>query len=126
MRPVGLCLKKAKMSESDSQTVAGTGFDDRELAAVFNAQTGRVGWPELERAFARGVLIRVAPELDLVRVAVDIARDDAVAVRAWQQDGKVAILTDVEAQDWQTSGSEFWAVVAAPYVLAQRIANTLN
>jgi hypothetical protein len=33
------------------------------------AETAQIGWPELERFFARGILLHVARDLDLVSVA---------------------------------------------------------
>ena len=38
------------------------------VRALLNAQTGRIGWPELARHFARGVVVCVAEGEDLLAV----------------------------------------------------------
>ena len=86
-----------------------------------NAETGRIGWPELQRHFARGVVIRVDGALDLVQVACAFVEDDRPAVEGWLKDGQVAKASLEEARRWEEARTEFWAVVAAPWVLAQEI-----
>lgn len=92
-----------------------------ELRTRLNAETGRLAWPELARHFARGVVVRVAPGLDLVEVAAAMVRDDRAAVAAWTEAGSVARASDQDALAWNEAGTEFWAVVAAPWVLVQEI-----
>lgn len=89
--------------------------------ARLNLETGRIAWPELQRHFARGVLIKVAPELDLVEVAVCVAEDRRERVAAWLASGALARADDADARTWQARGGSFWAVVTAPWVLAQEI-----
>lgn len=100
---------------------------DTEMRASFNAQTGRLVWPELERHFARGVVVKVAAGLDLVDVAMHLARDDRAIVEAWLDEGLLSRATSLDAMDWHGRTPEFWAVVVAPWVLVQeaeeRIAN---
>lgn len=93
-----------------------------ELHALLNAQTGKIGWPELQPHFARGVVIRVAPEMDLVEVAVCFARDEKDPLKQWMEQGLVAKATDADAKDWLTRSPLFWAVVSAPFVLVQEVA----
>jgi hypothetical protein len=100
--------------------------DDDILRAKLNAETGRLAWRELERHFARGVVVRVAGELDLVEVALAMARDDGKAVQAWLADGRIARATAEDAQAWHAAQSEFWAVVAAPWVLVQEVSARLD
>lgn len=83
------------------------------------AQTARIAWAELERHFARGIVIWVAPDLDLVEVAVRIVRDDNLAIKHHMASGKLVQLTDEQARDWAGREAELWAVVAAPWVLVQ-------
>ncbi len=93
--------------------------DDIDVRHLLNAQTGRIGWAELQRHFARGLLLWVAPELDLVDVAAHIVKDDKAAVTGWLEQGKL-VKPDMElAKGWQHREPEFWAVVAAPWVLVQ-------
>ncbi|MFK8067857.1 MAG: DUF2288 family protein [Gammaproteobacteria bacterium] len=45
-----------------------------------NTETGKIVWKELERHYARGVLIKVEQGLDLVEVASSFADDDTDVV----------------------------------------------
>jgi len=102
-------------------------FADPELLrAKLNAETGKLSWPELERHFARGVLIRLAADLDLVEVALAMARDDKRLVQDWLASGKLAHATSADAQTWHARQSRFWAVVAAPWVLVQEVSDRLQ
>ena len=92
---------------------------DEELRVKLNAETGKITWRELERHFARGVVIRVAEDLDLVEVALRMAKDDRPAVERWLTEGKVERASAVDAQDWHRHDPVFWAVVVAPWVLVQ-------
>ncbi len=91
-----------------------------ELWVKLNGQTARLDWTELQTHFARGVVIKVTAELDLVDVAVCVARDDVAKIDQWLDDGEISRATDADAQQWQDNNTEFWAVVAAPWVLVQQ------
>jgi hypothetical protein len=99
---------------------------DELLRAKLNAETGKLVWKELERHFARGVVIAVAAELDLVDVAFSISRDDKAAVEAWMSRGLIRRASTEDALDWHERQAMFWAVVAAPWVLIQEIAAPLD
>ena len=92
-----------------------------ELTAHFNAQTAKLNWPELARHFARGVVVKVAPGMDLVAVAVAMAQDRADEIDAWARAGQVQRASDDDARDWYAQESVFWAVVVAPWVLVHEI-----
>ncbi len=95
--------------------------DDDLLRAKLNSETAKISWKELERHFARGVVIRVAGELDLIEVAFHMARDDRTAVERWLTEGSVARASEADARGWAERTPSFWAVVAAPWVLVQEI-----
>lgn len=84
-----------------------------------NQETARIRWAELEPHFARGVVIRVSGELDLVAVAAAFANDDRAAVEAWLEAGIVNHLETETARDWRVRDPSLWAVVTAPWVLVQ-------
>lgn len=92
---------------------------DDELRARLDAETGRIGWPELERHFARGVLITVAGDLDLIEAALCMVRDDRERLEAWMKTGRVGRATAEQARAWAERGAVFRAVVTAPWVLVQ-------
>ncbi len=93
--------------------------EGRTSKEKINLETGRIAWTELERHFARGVVIRVASELDLVDVATCLANDDKQAVEGWIAAGTVEHVTTDSAKDWCGRDPELWAVVIAPWVLVQ-------
>lgn len=94
---------------------------DALLHARLNAETGQIGWAELQRHFARGAVIKVAQGMDLVAVAMAISRDERAQVAAWIEAGQVQHASDADALAWHECQSRFWAVVAAPWVLVQEI-----
>ena len=89
------------------------------LRAKLNGETAKMGWAEMQRHHARGVVVRVAGELDLIDVAVAMAHDDGVAVSRWMQAGQVGKVTDDQARDWLARDPALWSVVVAPWVLVQ-------
>ncbi|NOY62879.1 MAG: DUF2288 domain-containing protein [Gammaproteobacteria bacterium] len=91
------------------------------LKHELNNQTAKLEWQELERHFARGVVIKIAPQLDLVEVALCMSRDDKTRIAAWMEDGHVGHPSIEDAQRWVENKPLFWAVVAAPWVLIQEI-----
>lgn len=99
---------------------------DELLLAKLNAETGKLPWKELERHFARGVVIKVAGELDLLTVALAMSHDDKIRVENWLNTGLIAPVSTDDATAWHAQQSWFWAVVAAPWVLIQEVAARLD
>ena len=96
------------------------------LRRDLNGETGRIAWADLQRHFARGVVIKVADDLDLVEVAARFAADDVAAVDGWLRERKVTRAGTDDAMAWQTRQAVFWAVVTAPWVLVQEIAPDMD
>ncbi len=82
-------------------------------------ETARISWQELEPLFARGVLLRVASELDLVSVAEAIALDAKDTVSAWLASGMLERMQADSAAAYLARDPELWAVVVSPWVLVQ-------
>lgn len=89
---------------------------------LLNAQTGRIGWPELSRHFARGVVVCVDAGEDLVAVAEAFVGDRADAIARLYDAGRLHRASDDDARRWQAEATGFWAVVVAPWVLVQETA----
>jgi hypothetical protein len=83
------------------------------------AETARIEWSELERFFARGVLLKVARDLDLVSVAESVANDDKEQVAAWLSAGLLERVQPETALDFASRNPELWAVVVSPWVCVQ-------
>ena len=86
-----------------------------ELKTKLNLETSRIRWHELQTYFARGQVVRVAPELDLLEVATELAADNKTRF----EDGRVGEVAPDTAQSWYDRNAELWAVVIAPWVLVQ-------
>jgi len=104
-----------------TQEHLGPGQTHQELLTHFNAQTGKLDWPELARHFARGVVVSVSAQLDLVEVAVAMAQDRVDDIDSWSANGQVRRANDDDARAWHERNSVFWSVVVAPWVLVQEI-----
>ena len=85
------------------------------------AESGVIAWPELQRHFARGVVVVVSPPLDLLEVAAAMARDDAVTLGDWMQSSRVLRAGDEQARQWEMAQPDLRAVVVAPWVLVQEL-----
>ena len=82
-------------------------------------ETARISWQELERHFARGVVLQVDPALDLVEVATCLANDDKAKVEVWLTMEQIRHLPTDVARDWNERDPELWAAVVAPWVVVQ-------
>jgi hypothetical protein len=93
--------------------------EEKLLRGQINLETAQIAWRELQRFFASGATVFVGPELDLVEVAYQIAKDNTAQVAEWMEGGQIARVTDEQAASWYEADTVVWAVVARPYVLIQ-------
>lgn len=100
------------------EPIDGSGED---LRLKLNQETARIAWADLQRFFAQGTLIWVRDGLDLVEVALWVARDDAQAIMAEMNKGRIAPATDEQARRWHATQADLWAVVVKPWILVQDI-----
>ena len=89
------------------------------LRAKLNLETAQLAWRELERHFARGSIIKIAPGMDLVDAALQVAENNAATVQVWLAEGRIARAELSDAEDWHARQPFFWTVVVAPWVLIQ-------
>lgn len=106
------------MTKKQTATVT---FDGDELRQAINLETGKIGWDELQRHFARGIVVVVSPELDLNDIAGRFVEDDKDAIEKWATENKISRALDDHARQWHERNSQFWACVIAPWVLVQEI-----
>jgi hypothetical protein len=76
-------------------------------------------WEQLQRHFARGVILKIDSDLDLIEVAMQFVRDDREGVAPLLDSGQVTPANDDDALKWHNEKAELWTVVAAPWVLVQ-------
>ena len=90
------------------------------LRTEINEQTAQLPWTELQRFFANGSVVAVAPELDLIDVGARFAADDKASVEAWLRAGLVCKASDQQASDWHDRNAMLWTVVVKPWILVQQ------
>jgi len=89
------------------------------LIDKLHSETARIGWLELQRFFAQGLVMQVADSMDLVQVAVWFAEDDSEKLETHIKSGAIAPPSNVQAKTWYMQKAELWSVVVAPFVLVQ-------
>ena len=91
-----------------------------ETYAAIVGATAQIEWKDLEPNFARGEVLVVASELDLVDVAQALIDDDSASGKGWMQANHLTSASDEQAADWhQRNPDSLWAVVIRPWVLVQ-------
>jgi len=98
-------------------------LNSEELRQKINLETGTLEWSELVRYFAKGMVVVIGAELDLITVAERFAADDQTQVATWIEQGKITRAQDDDARRWNEKNAEFWSVVVAPWVLVQEKSN---
>ncbi len=91
----------------------------QRLRGEFHQQTARIHWHELQTHYARGSVVAVGAQLDLVEVAVQLGLDNAARFASWIERGDVAAVSETQAREWFELNPVLWTVVAAPWVLVQ-------
>lgn len=99
---------------------------DEELRAHLHGETSKLPWSELEKHFARGVVIKVEKGLDILDVAIVIARDDKESLKTWLDDKKVMTAEIEDAKQWHDASASLWSVVVAPFILVQEFEQKLD
>lgn len=90
-----------------------------ELLAKLNLETSRIGWHDLQTYYARGHVVRVEPDLDLLDVAAELAADNTAQFQRWMAENRIGDVSPERARAWYDANTELWAVVVAPWVLVQ-------
>ncbi len=106
------------MTEETQQSVG-----EKSSREHFAEQMAPISFQELQKFFAKGMLITVADDLDLLDVAVTLHKDDTEQVKKWMDDASIARAHDDDAKEWVAARSMLMAVTVAPWVLVQNIKN---
>lgn len=91
----------------------------QELKQKLNLETSRIGWRDLQTYYARGHVVRVAADLDLLDVAAELVADNKPLFERWLVAEQVGEVAPELARAWYERDAELWAVVIAPWVLVQ-------
>lgn len=77
-------------------------------------------WEDLAAHQARGALLMLVPQLDLLDVAEAMAKDDTARMAAWLKGGALSRVSAAQAEQLAEQGElRFQFVVVQPWVLAQ-------
>jgi hypothetical protein len=82
-------------------------------------ETAQISWQELQPFFARGALLQVAADADLVAVAEALAANQSEQIAGWLADGQLQKVEEAHALDYLERDPVLWAVVVAPWVVIQ-------
>ena len=93
--------------------------DTSELITRLNGETAKIEWHQLQKHYASGSVISVAPSFDLIKVAIALHRDDTTQVKQWLAEKLVTEVNDTQAQRWYDEKTSVWALVIPPFVLVQ-------
>ncbi|MDT8318186.1 MAG: DUF2288 domain-containing protein [bacterium] len=92
---------------------------EQSLRSKLEAEIGPADWKVIRPHFLRGAIIIVAPELDLIDVAVKVAEDDTTAIKIWIEEGRLTKPFPEDAKIWEEEKKELSALVVDPFVLVQ-------
>ena len=92
-----------------------------ELRAKINQETAKIPWVDLLRFFARGRVVVVGPELDLVDIAALAAADRVDELEVHLAEGGIAKPSDEQARLWLGTDALLWTVVVKPWVFVQEL-----
>ena len=89
------------------------------LYAKLLGETSTIEWKALEKFFAKGEVLWIAPELDLIEAAQALSQDEAEKVAAWMASGSLSKVSASQALDFVERDPELWAVVVTPWIMIQ-------
>ena len=91
------------------------------LKQKLNLETAQISWKELQLFFAKGNLLRVSENKDLIEVAEKIASNQQDEVETLILSKEIAFITPEWVKKNCEPTTQLWAVVIAPYVLCQLV-----
>lgn len=80
-----------------------------------------ISYSEIERFFAKGMLVLVANDANIIDVALQVQADDTKALELLISQKKVIRVHDEHAIKWSQENSQLLAVTAVPWLLVQEI-----
>ena len=89
------------------------------LYAKLLGETSTIEWKALEKFFAKGELLWVSDDVDLIEAAQAVSQDEAGKVAQWMAEGALDKVSDTQALDFAERDPVLWAVVVSPWILIQ-------
>lgn len=92
-----------------------------EAPSDLSQQWGIISYLELQKFFAKGVIVIIDQKLSLTEAARAVNRDDSEQIKVWTEQRKVTRATDKHAKQWLKEQAVFKAIATAPWVLVQEV-----
>lgn len=93
-----------------------------EIVERFKQDLAEVPWKDLRIHLQRDAVIIVADDLDLVEVAVAVAKDDKQCVEGWISAEKLVKPTAEQAKTWESELEKpFRMLIVQPFILVQPV-----
>lgn len=96
-------------------------MDHTDLLVKLAGEICDAGWMDLQRAWAKGELILVGPELDFLEVGIAVAQDDVANVQTWMQSDQLRPVKDEEARAFHDRRTQFRMLILPPHVFVQAL-----
>ena len=80
-----------------------------------------IAYKEIEQFFARGMLVLVAKDMDILDVALLVQEDNSLAMEKLIKQNKVIRVHDDFAIKWSKDNPQLLAITAVPWLLVQEI-----
>jgi len=95
-----------------------------ELVDRFQKDLAEVPWKDLRIHLQRDAIIIVAAELDLVTVALAVAKDEKTQVEGWIAAGQLVKPTADQAEAWESELEKpFRMLIVQPFILVQPVSH---
>ncbi|MFC3195475.1 DUF2288 family protein [Marinicella sediminis] len=85
----------------------------------YEREAAQISFLELQKHFAKGILIEVSSDLNLIDVAMAMHRDDVSVIEQWMNNQQLVRAHDEHASKWHAEQTRLMAVTVAPWVLVQ-------
>jgi len=93
--------------------------DSLTLKEKLNLETAAISWEDLQICFAQGKLLIVDTTADIIDIASHISENDSEKLKQLIQNDNIAFATPEWIKTYCQEDTLLWAVVVAPYVVAQ-------
>ena len=114
------------IQHNNNNQSSGSAEEESSPQSRFTKEMAEISFQELQKFFAKGQLILVNENLNLVEVAVEIHLDNTAQIQTWLDTDKLVRAHDEHAKKWVAERSVFMAVTVAPWVLVQELNSKEN
>ncbi len=94
------------------------------LRTELEKSLGPAEWSLIRKQMPKDTIIVVAPSLELIEVALAVAKNEESRVKAWIESGEITKPDLAMLSSWEkTQDRTFLCVVVHPFVLIQKFGN---